>query len=62
VNLVPKESFWAVFGPFGAVGACPTAYQMPTSKRPPNARDAASGKSLAKCEKTLISGHFGEHC
>ncbi len=38
-----------------------SAYQMPTSKRPPNAQDAASGKRLAKGEKTLISGDFGEH-
>ena len=38
-----------------------SAYQMPTSKRPSNAQDAASGKSLAKCEKSLCLRHFGEH-
>ena len=37
------------------------AYQMPTSKRPSNAQDAASQKSLAKCENPLCLRHFGEH-
>jgi len=38
-----------------------SAYQMPTSKRPSNAQDAASQKSVAKCENPLCLRHFGEH-
>jgi hypothetical protein len=56
---------FTVTGLFEAVGPCVwgagSAYQMPTSERPSNAQDAASGKSLAKSEKPLCLRHFGEH-
>ena len=38
-----------------------SASQMPRSERSSNAQAAASGKSLAKCEKSLFLRHFGEH-
>jgi hypothetical protein len=34
---------------------------LPNKSLRSNARNAATGKSLAKCEKPLISGHLGEH-
>ena len=43
-------------------GAIPNAQQLPNKSLRSNARNAVTGKSLAKCEKPLISVHFGEHC
>ena len=60
-----QMQFLPRFGRFDWVGPCVwgagSAYQMPTSERPSNAQDAASQKSLAKCEKSLCLRHFGEH-
>jgi hypothetical protein len=62
---VTQRWIFTVNGRFGGGGpsvwGADSAYQTPTSKRPSNAQDAASGKSLAKCENPLCLRHFGEH-
>jgi hypothetical protein len=42
-------------------GATPNAQQLPNKSLRSNARNAVTGKSLAKCEKPLCLRHFGEH-
>jgi hypothetical protein len=60
---VTQMQFLPVYGLFDWGGrwflGAGSAQQMPNSAERSNACNAAAQKRLAKCEKPLISGHFG---